>query len=97
MPDKLYDYMAAGLPVVNSLRGELEELIRSSQMGIQYEAGNPISLASALIWLKDHEKERISMSINSFSKAQEYDQSLQYTKFADFIESAAADYLCKHS
>ena len=33
MPDKAYDYMAAGLPIVNSLRGELENFLRERQMG----------------------------------------------------------------
>jgi glycosyltransferase involved in cell wall biosynthesis len=48
LPYKVFDYMAAGLPVVSSLRGDFDEIIVRERIGFQYEAGNAESLASAV-------------------------------------------------
>lgn len=47
MPDKFYDYTAAGLGVVNSLQGEVKEYVK--QAGVQYEAENSESLYKAIM------------------------------------------------
>ena len=86
MPVKIYDYMAAGLPIVSSLRGELESLLRIRQMGIQYQAGDPKSLAEALESLARDEKRRKTMARNSYNTAMQFDKHVQYQKFADLIE-----------
>jgi len=86
MPDKAYDYMAAGLPIVSSLRGELENLLRIHQMGIQYQAGDPKSLAEALESLARDEERRKTMARNSYNTAMQFDKHVQYQKFADLVE-----------
>lgn len=86
MPDKAYDYMAAGLPIVNSLRGELESLLRDRQMGIQYEAGNSQSLADALETLAADKDRRSMMARNSYDAAMDFDQHVQYQKFVGLVE-----------
>jgi glycosyltransferase involved in cell wall biosynthesis len=48
VPYKLADYVAAGLPVVNSLRGETHALLEQYACGWQYEAGSVASLKQAL-------------------------------------------------
>ncbi|MEO8027142.1 MAG: glycosyltransferase family 4 protein, partial [Bryobacteraceae bacterium] len=48
MPDKAYDYMAAGLAIVNSLPGELASVLKQHDAGRPYMAGNPYSLAEVL-------------------------------------------------
>lgn len=50
-PLKVYEYMAAGLPVVASRVGQLGELIRSGENGLLYEPGNVDYLAEAMILL----------------------------------------------
>jgi glycosyltransferase involved in cell wall biosynthesis len=47
-PLKVYEYMAAGLPVVASRVGQLEELVADGDSGLLYPAGNTQALASAL-------------------------------------------------
>jgi len=81
-----YDYMAAGLPIVNSLWGEPENLLRVHQMGIQYQAGDPKSLAEALESLARDEKRRKTLALNSYNIAMQFDKHVQYQKFADLIE-----------
>ena len=48
MPDKFYDYTAAGLAVVNSLQGEIKEYVQDAGVGVQYEAENSDSLYDAV-------------------------------------------------
>lgn len=54
LPNKPFEYMAAGVPVLHSLEGELAELVATEQIGLQYRAGDPLHLAAQIQWLKDH-------------------------------------------
>ena len=51
LPNKPFEYMASGLPLLSSLRGELETMIRDERIGLQYGAGDAASLAERLRWL----------------------------------------------
>ena len=48
VPYKLFDYLSAGLPVVNSLPGELQQQLDRHKCGYFYEAGNVNSFVHAL-------------------------------------------------
>jgi glycosyltransferase involved in cell wall biosynthesis len=48
LPYKPFEYMAFGLPIINSLPGELGDLVTSQGLGANYRAGSAESLASAL-------------------------------------------------
>ncbi|MCU0551431.1 MAG: glycosyltransferase family 4 protein [Leptolyngbya sp. Prado105] len=50
-PLKVYEYMAAGLPVVASRIGELQTLIQADVNGLLYEPGNTVQLAQHLAYL----------------------------------------------
>jgi glycosyltransferase involved in cell wall biosynthesis len=86
MPDKAYDYMAAGLPIVNSLRGELEAFLKKHRIGVQYSAGDSSSLVSTLDDLAGDYQLRNVMAENSYQAASNFDSRVQYGRFADFIE-----------
>ena len=45
---KLNDYLLSGVPVVNSLPGESADLLAGNGIGINYRAGDPLSLLAAL-------------------------------------------------
>lgn len=47
-PRKLFDYMAAGLPVVCTVPGEASGIVRASQAGVNAAWENPIALSHAL-------------------------------------------------
>jgi glycosyltransferase involved in cell wall biosynthesis len=47
-PNKLFDYMAAGLPVVASRLPELTRFVEQGGMGLSFTPGDPTSLATAL-------------------------------------------------
>lgn len=48
LPYKPFEYMAAGLPIVSSLRGEFKALLDGERIGVNYNAGDPASLAECV-------------------------------------------------
>lgn len=48
LPYKPFEYMAFGLPIINSLSGELAEIITTQGLGLNYAAGSPEALATAI-------------------------------------------------
>ncbi len=53
IPNKPNEYMAFGLPLISSLKGELQQVIDSEPLGVSYEAGDAASLVRALRRLLD--------------------------------------------
>lgn len=51
-PLKIYEYMAAGLPVVASRLGQIEQLIESGKDGLLVSPGDSCALAHALLQLR---------------------------------------------
>lgn len=47
-PLKIYEYMAAGLPVVASRIGQVAELIQDGTNGLLYQPGDAVALSAAL-------------------------------------------------
>lgn len=55
MPDKFYDYCAAGMAIINSLQGEVKDHIAENELGLQYEAGSTSSLLDCIMAFRDTE------------------------------------------
>ena len=86
LPFKPFEYMAAGLPILSSLRGELETLLRDEQIGRQYEAGDVSSLVEAVHWFEAQPEARKAMGTRA--------QKLFEDRFsADRVYPAMIDYL----
>jgi glycosyltransferase involved in cell wall biosynthesis len=86
MPDKIYDYTAAGLSIVTSLKGEVSWIINDKKLGILYEAGNAEDLAEKLEYLVVNQEIRKGMAKNSYNIAMDYDCHVQYRKFVDLVD-----------
>ena len=65
MGNKPFQYMAAGLPLISSTRGDLEALIRDEKIGLSYKAENSSSLLEAIRWFITHEEESKAMGKRS--------------------------------
>ncbi len=86
MPDKFYDYSAAGLPIVNSLTGEVATVMEERQLGLNYRAGSAVDLADKIQSLVDDPKRLGELGANSWDAAMEFDAIRQFDGFVDLIE-----------
>lgn len=85
MPDKFYDYTAAGLAIINSLKGEVNEIIRFNKLGYSYTASDVNSLLSVLKIYLDNTNALLANKANSYNIASAFDQKVQLTAFKSFI------------
>jgi glycosyltransferase involved in cell wall biosynthesis len=69
-PNKFFDYISAGLPVLNNYPGWLADLITEHQCGLAVPPDNPIAFAEALIYLADHPEECVQMGRNARALAE---------------------------
>lgn len=56
-PNKFFDYIAAGLPVLNNYPGWIAELIKQHACGLAVQPNAPAAFADALEWAADHRAE----------------------------------------
>lgn len=87
--NKLFEYMAAGLPILLSIGGDAKAIIESTESGVAYNGGNPESFASAIDRLAlDGERDR--MSANSFQAYKEHFSAERvYGNMVSYIELIA--------
>lgn len=85
MPDKFYDYTAAGLAIINSLNGEVQTYISKNYLGLNYKAGDAKSLYDAILYVSDQEHLE-SMKFNSFNLGMKFDSEVQNEKLLDVIK-----------
>lgn len=63
-PNKVFDYMAAGRPVILAIGGVIKQTIEQAQGGIPVEPGNPTALAQAILRLADDRSLGKQMGMN---------------------------------
>lgn len=90
LTNKLFEYMAYGLPILLSLPGEARDIVESNKCGLYYEPGSSRHLADQVIRLAYQDPERQTMAANSrglFDK--QYSAASIYGRMADHIERVA--------
>jgi len=89
-PNKFFDYIASGLPVLNSYPGWLADMIGEHKCGLAVPPNRPDSFADALEYLADHPVERKAMGENSRALAEaRFDRRMLADRFVDFLEKIA--------
>jgi len=89
-PNKFFDYIAAGLPVLNNYPGWLADMIREHDCGYVIEPGNPKAFADSLEHASDNKEQLIEMGFNSRRLAKsEFDRSNLSNQFVDWLEGVA--------
>lgn len=71
-PNKLFDYMAAGLPVAASRLPELTRFVEGGGMGLTFPPGDPAALASALNQMLAHPERYSEMRERARESARRY-------------------------
>ncbi|HBG05615.1 MAG: hypothetical protein A2075_12805 [Geobacteraceae bacterium GWC2_58_44] len=93
LPNKPFEYMAASLPVLNCLKGELEDLIAEEDCGKYYQAGNANALTEAMIFFLENPELTKIMGINGRAAIERcYDSKMIYSKFAIYLEEIVNDF-----
>lgn len=96
LPNKPFEYMAAGLPVLSSLHGELETLIRQEQIGLQYQAGDVASLVGKIRWLAANPDARCEMGRRARKLFKErFSADVIYPRLVQHLERIASQAIIK--
>lgn len=69
IPSKLFESMAAGVPVVHCVAGESARLVEQLNIGRVVPAENPLEIAKAILELLNDEKNRVELSRNAEAAA----------------------------
>lgn len=86
-PNKFFDYIATGLPVLNNYPGWLAELIKSNNCGIAVAPDDPEAFAEALIYMAEHRQELKAMASNAKALAyREFGRDKLADEFIAFLE-----------
>ncbi len=88
-PNKFFDYIAAGLPVVVNYPGWLADIIGDNQCGITVPPDDSASFADALEHAEVHRAELAAMGLRATALAKnEFDRDLLSGKFVNWLEQA---------
>lgn len=88
-PNKFFDYIAAGLPVLINYPGWLAELVREHRAGLAVPPRNPASFADALLEAADDRVALRAMGVRARELAErEFERGQLANRFADVLEGA---------
>jgi glycosyltransferase involved in cell wall biosynthesis len=88
-PNKFFDYIASGIPVLNNYPGWLAGLVKENECGIAVPPENPEAFADALIVMANDRERTRQMGVNSRVLAEsQFDRSDLAEKFCDWLEKA---------
>ena len=68
LPNKIFEFLSAGLPILSSLGGEAAALLEDAGCGLTYSARDPASFAAALNRLLDQPVARRDMGRRALAK-----------------------------
>jgi glycosyltransferase involved in cell wall biosynthesis len=90
MPNKPFEYMAAGLALISSLGGELRDLLEREKIGLSYRPGDAASLAEAIASLCEKSAQRAMMGAKGYRIFTEHFRGdVVYPKLARHLEAIA--------
>ena len=87
-PNKFFDYLSAGLPVLTNYPGWVADIINTNDCGVVVCPDDPESFADKLVWLKNNPSELNRMGANARKLAESsFDRRILAAKFVKWIES----------
>ncbi len=95
-PNKFFDYLASGLPVINNYPGWIADLITENHCGKPVRPDDPEAFAGMLMWFDDHRDVLQEMSNNARTLAEKrFNRDLLAADFIACLENTAAVYYAK--
>lgn len=90
LTNKMFEYLAAGTPILLALPGEAEQIIVGNGAGLAYEPGNPVSLVDQVAGLADDVAlhSRLSARAGELFETQ-FSAERIYDALASFLEDTA--------
>ena len=86
-PNKFFDYISSGLPVINNYPGWLADMIREHQCGLAVPPRDPVAFADAMCRLADNPELRREFGKNARRLAEQaFSREKLSNHFADFLE-----------
>lgn len=91
VPNKAFDYLAAGLPLISTLEGEMHELVRARSLGINCAPGDVGMMVDAMrtMLADDAAHEAWASNARRFFE-EEGDVNHIYEKYAEHLEQIAS-------
>lgn len=87
MPIKAFDYLAFGLPLVNSLGRDLGDFVDNNKIGINYLPESVESLSDAMRQLIQDKGKRLQCKVNCLELAEQFSELKQYAKFVAIVKN----------
>ncbi|WP_035059548.1 glycosyltransferase family 4 protein [Andreprevotia chitinilytica] len=88
-PNKFFDYLSAGLPVLNNYPGWLAGLLQEQGAGVAVPPDDPNAFADALISMADNREALAAMGVAAKRLAREqFDRARLSNQFVDWLEGA---------
>jgi len=92
IPNKIGEYLAAGLPLVSGLTGRVARLVSEHEVGLSYRINDAKDLADCILRLRDEPRLREEMSRAARALYQrEFKAEVVYADFADHLISLAGN------
>jgi glycosyltransferase involved in cell wall biosynthesis len=89
IPNKVADYLGAGLPIINSIPGELAILLQKYDAGDYYHAGDANSLANLMLDYLNNPDKVLIQGRNARKLAEAlFDRERTYPTLVEFMEAA---------
>ncbi len=90
-PNKFFDYIAAGKPVLNNYPGWVAEMVASHRCGLAVPPEDAEKFADALEYFADHRDQLPEMGARGQALAkQEFDRDVLADKWSEVLEGAAS-------
>ena len=87
-PNKFFDYISSGLPVLNNYPGWLAGLIAENECGIAVPPEDPVAFADALVSMADNPEMRKNMATNSRRLAEtHFPRDMLADRLVSFLEA----------
>lgn len=97
-PNKFFDYIAAGLPVLNNYPGWLADMIGESRCGYAVPADDAAAFADALVHAAEHRQALRGMGERALALARaRFDRASLAADFVVWLESAAGAATVAHA